>query len=123
MKILIVEDEEALSRVLEERFKSEGFEVEVARDGEVAVEMANKILPGVIILDLILPKKMGFEVLKEIKKNPDLEKVPVIVVSNLGEDENIKQALKMGANDYFVKSQHPIEEIIDKVKNYTIQGL
>lgn len=123
MKILIVEDEEALSRVLEERFKSEGFETEVAHDGEEAVEIAKKSLPNVIILDLILPKKMGFDVLKEIKKIPELEKVPVIVVSNLGEDESIKEAIRLGANDYFVKSQHPIEEIIDKVKNYTVPGL
>lgn len=117
MKILIVEDEIVLSKVLKEKFERSGFEAQVAGDGEVAVTMAGEFKPDIIVLDLVLPKKNGFTVLKEIKENPNLSTVPVIVVSNLGEDSDIKHALTLGAADYFVKSQHPINEIVEKVKS------
>ncbi len=116
MKILIVEDEEALAMVLGEKLQKLEHEVRIAKDGEVAITLAHSFKPEMILLDLILPKKDGFAVLKELKNDPELSEVPVIVLSNLGEDDNIKKALSLGAKDYFVKSQHPINEIVEKIE-------
>jgi len=116
--ILIVEDENFLIRTLEDNLVAEGYTVDVAKDGEEAVEKIGKKKPDLILLDLLMPKKDGFYVLEETKKNPEWKLIPVIVLSNLGEDTSIKRALEMGADDYFVKSQHPIQEIIEKVKDY-----
>lgn len=116
MKIVIVEDEEILSKVLEEKFRKANFDVAIAVDGEEALPVIRKFSPEIIILDLILPKRSGFEVLQELKTNPELKAIPVIVLSNLGQDEDIKKALQLGAEDYIVKTQHPINEVIEKVK-------
>lgn len=120
MKILIVEDEESLAFVLKEKLDKTGFETKVAKDGETAITLAHAFKPELILLDLILPKKDGFSVLRELKADPDLGTVPVIVLSNLGEDENIKKAFALGAKDYFVKSQHPINEIVEKIETARI---
>jgi two-component system alkaline phosphatase synthesis response regulator PhoP len=122
MKILVIEDEEALSRVLEEKLKKSGFEVKLANDGEAGMSLAKSFHPELILLDLILPKKDGFEVLKELKSNSDLKNINVIVLSNLGEDENLKKCLNLGASDYFVKTQHPINEVIKKIKDLIVKG-
>jgi DNA-binding response OmpR family regulator len=116
--ILIVEDEDFLIRALEDNLVAEGYKIDIARNGEEAVEKVGENKPDLILLDILMPKKDGFYVLGEIKKNPEWKLIPVIVMSNLGEDTSIKRALKMGADDYFVKSQHPIEEVIEKVKDY-----
>lgn len=118
-KILIVEDEEILLNVLKDRFEAEGWEVAVAKDGEEAVESIKKSLPDLVLLDLLMPKKDGFEVLKELRSNPEFKNLPIIIVlSNLGSDDDIKKALALGANDYFVKTQHPMSEIVEKAKKY-----
>jgi two-component system phosphate regulon response regulator PhoB len=115
-KILIIEDEDALAKVLGEKFRQEKFEVRIVDDGEKALPAVRQFMPNMVLLDLILPGKSGFEILKEMKGDPELERIPVIVLSNLGEDESIKEALSLGAKDYFVKTQHPINEVVDKVK-------
>lgn len=122
MKILIVEDEELLAKVLKEKFEKEGFQVFVAGDGEAVVPSAGKNSPDLILLDLILPKKSGFEVLAELKADPELKLIPVIVLSNLGQDEEIKSALSLGAVDYLVKTQHPINEVVEKVRQQLVKG-
>ncbi len=114
--ILVVEDEDFLVRALEDNLSQEGYDVGVARNGEEALTKIKEKKPDLILLDLLMPKKDGFAVLEELKKNPDWNLIPVIVLSNLGTDHDIKRALQMGANDYFVKSQHPIAEVIEKVK-------
>ena len=118
--ILVVEDEEFLVRALKDNLESEGYTVSVAMDGEAAFTELEKRKPDLILLDLLLPKKNGFDVLKEIKENLEWKLVPVVILSNLGEDSEIKRALDLGANDYFVKSQHPIQEVIDKVREYLL---
>lgn len=117
-KILIVEDEEMLAKVLVEQFKKSGFDIEAVFDGEQALESLKKSAPDLVLLDIILPKKDGFEVLKAIKENPDTQDIPVIMISNLGSDEDIKQSIKLGAADYYVKAQHPIYEITEKVSKF-----
>lgn len=121
MKILIVEDEEVLAKVLEEKLTNENFQVKIAGDGEMALSSAESFRPNLILLDLILPKKHGLVVLDELKANPELKSIPVIILSNLDDDENIKKSLRLGAVDYFVKSQHPLQEIVEKVKEYILK--
>lgn len=116
--ILIVEDEESLIRALKDNLEAEGYTVGTATNGEEAIKELQKQLPNIILLDLLMPKRDGFYVLEEVKKNPQWKQIIVIVLSNLGGDQEIKRVLDMGADDYFVKSQHPIEEIIKKVKEY-----
>lgn len=117
-KVLIVEDEEFLMRALKDNLEAEGCTVDIAMNGEEATERIQKSRPDIILLDLLMPKRDGFYVLGEVKKNPEWKLIPIIVLSNLGGDAEIKRALDMGADDYFVKSQHPIEEVIEKVKEY-----
>jgi len=117
-RILIVEDEEFLVRALKDNLESEGCTVDTAMNGDEAMERVKKSRPNLILLDLLMPKKDGFYVLDEVKKNSEWKLIPIIVLSNLGGDAEIKKALEMGADDYFVKSQHPIEEVIEKVKEY-----
>lgn len=117
-RILIVEDEEFLVTALKDNLDAEGYTVDRAMNGEEAMERIKKQKLNLILLDLLMPKKDGFYVLGEVKKNPEWKLIPIIVLSNLGGDAEIKRALEMGANDYFVKSQHPIEEVIEKIKEY-----
>lgn len=117
-KILIVEDEEFLVRALKDNLEAEGCTVDAVMNGEEAVERLRAHRPDLILLDLLMPKRDGFYVLEQVKKSPELKLIPVIVLSNLGGDAEIKRALEMGADDYFVKSQHPIEEVIEKAKEY-----
>jgi two-component system alkaline phosphatase synthesis response regulator PhoP len=116
MKILVVEDEQILAKVFQEKFEKARYEVKIASDGQSGVDLAKSFKPDIIILDLVLPKKNGFEVLEELKADDNFKSTPVIVISNLGEDEDIKRALSLGAVDYFAKAKHPINEIVDKVK-------
>lgn len=117
MKVVIVEDEEILLKVLKEKFEKAGFDVAVAIDGVQAIPVIKKSNPDIILLDLVLPQKHGFEVLQNLKASSELKTIPIIVLSNLGQDEDIKKALQMGAEDYIVKTQHPINEVVEKVKN------
>jgi len=122
MKILIAEDEKILAQVLKEEFEAEGFKVFSAETGKETLEImrsrANR--PDAVLLDLVMPVMDGFMVLEEVAKDKvsNLKNIPVIVLSNLGQDEEIKKALQLGAVDYFVKSQHPILEVIEKVKAF-----
>lgn len=118
MKILIVEDEAEISGVWKEELSARDYKIKIAGDGEQAMAMAKSFMPDIILLDLLLPKKDGMTVLAELKADPNLKKIPVVVLSNLEGDENIKKALSLGAENYFVKTQHSIYELIEKVQGY-----
>ena len=122
MKVLIAEDEELLEKVLKEKFRKEQFTVAHAADGEATLALVKSFQPDIILLDIIMPKKNGLDVLRELKDDPELKHIPVIIMSNLGEDEKIKEALGIGAVDYLVKTQHPINEVVEKVKEYALKG-
>jgi DNA-binding response OmpR family regulator len=122
MKILIVEDEEALSAVMREKLEKEDYEVEVVDNGDDVVPACKKFKPNLIMLDMVLPKKHGLEVLKDLKADLKLKEIPVIVLSNLDTDTDIKKALTLGADDYFVKAHHPINEVVEKVRAYSVKG-
>ena len=111
-KILIVEDERPLAHALELKFTHEGYDVTIATDGAEALKIANSGSFVVILLDLIMPNLDGFGFLEQMKK-----KTPVVVLSNLGQDEDKERAKSLGAVGYFVKSNTPITDIISKVKS------
>jgi two-component system alkaline phosphatase synthesis response regulator PhoP len=112
-KILIVEDEKPMARALELKLNHSGFEAVVASDGEAALENLKKQKFDLILLDLMIPKIDGFEVMKAMKDNKD--KTPIIVASNLGQEDDAQKAKSMGAKWYFVKSDTPINKIVDYI--------
>jgi len=117
-KIMVVEDDEHISKVYEIKFAKEGINVVLARDGEEAVVKITAEKPDVILLDLMIPKKDGFGVLEEIKKNPELVNIPVIILSNLGQKSDQDRAIALGANEYLVKVDYSIQDVINKAKGY-----
>lgn len=115
-KILVVEDDRFLRKLLIDRLTEEGYLVDGAADGEEGLKKAKGEEIGLILLDLILPGIDGFEVLTRLKKDKDLEKIPVLILSNLGQKEEIEKGLKLGAVDYVIKAHFTLDEIIEKIK-------
>lgn len=115
-KILLVEDDVFLRNLLLTRLKREGFSVEGVSDGVEALEKMRSSQPTLVLLDLILPRKNGFEVLQEASEDPILSRIPVIIVSNLGQDSDIERGKALGARDYYVKARLSIDELMGKVK-------
>ncbi len=114
--ILIVEDDKFLRELMSRKLREEGYEVEEAIDGEEGLKQAQEGSPDIILLDLILPGMDGFEVLENIKEDPKLSEVPLIILSNLGQRDDIEKGLRLGADDYLVKAHFTPTEIIDKIK-------
>ncbi|OGE86664.1 MAG: hypothetical protein A3J48_01850 [Candidatus Doudnabacteria bacterium RIFCSPHIGHO2_02_FULL_46_11] len=112
--ILIVEDDRPLSRAMQLKLQHSGFKTEAAYDGAQALEIAEKVPVDLILLDLILPEKDGFRVLKELREKNI--KVPIVVTTNLSQEEDAKKALSLGAKEYFIKSNTPINTIVDYVR-------
>lgn len=119
--IVLVEDDEILAEVLSTELTDAGFKVFRASDGEVGLELAKTKDPDLVLLDLILPKKHGFEVLEELKGSPDTHHIAIIVLTLLGEDDDIKKGLSLGADDYIVKSSHAVAEIVEMVKSFLLK--
>lgn len=115
-KILIVEDEKVLADVLETKLKKEGYQVEVAYDGRAGYEKIINWAPHLILLDIIMPKMNGYEVLE--KMNAEGKKIPVIIISNSGQPVEIEKTTKLGAVDHLIKTQFDTGEVITKVRNY-----
>ena len=115
-RILFIEDEAALQKTFGDILKSEGFEVISALDGETGLTLAKKENPDLVLLDLILPKIHGLDVLKEMKQNENTKNIPVIVLTNIESIEEIDKALELGATTYLVKSDYSLEDVIAKIK-------
>ena len=115
--ILIVEDDQFFRELLKKKLTSVGFSIIEASNGEEGVEKVKSKKPDLIILDLLLPNIDGFEVLSKVKTSSDTSSTPVIIVSNLGQQEDIEKGMKLGANDYLIKSQFDIESIVSKINN------
>jgi len=115
-RILIIEDDKFLRRVMTQKLSKEGFEISEALDGENGLKKAEEENPDLVLLDLILPGIDGFEVLAKMKQNPKIAKTPVIILSNLGQKEDIDKGLKMGAADYLIKAHFTPGEIIDRIE-------
>ena len=114
--VLIIEDEPTLQKMLSVALTQEGYEVKNALDGEIGLKLAREIKPELILLDLILPKVDGFEVLEELKKNDSTKEIPVIVLTNLESAQEIERALLMGATTYLVKANYDLKDIVQKIK-------
>jgi len=117
-KILLVEDEPMLSNLLKQRLEQEGIVVTAVPDGAEALRILKQEKPDLILLDIILPKMSGFEVMEEMKGDPTIQAAPVVVVSNLGQVSDVERAQKFGAVGYFVKAQLSIEDLVSKVKEF-----
>jgi len=115
-RILFIEDESALQKTLGETLRENGYEVVSALDGESGVKLAKTKKPNLILLDLILPKLPGFEVLKQLKKEEETKDIPVIVLTNLEEVGDVEKAMELGATSYLVKANYSLKEVVDKVK-------
>ena len=115
-KILFIEDESALQKTFKDILEKEGYEVIKALDGEVGLKLAEEKEPDLILLDLILPKINGFEVLKGLKENEKTKDIPVIILTNLEGTGDIQKALELGATTYLVKANYSLEEVVKKIK-------
>jgi DNA-binding response OmpR family regulator len=116
--ILLVEDDPFLYKVLSQRLRDEGMKVTVATDGEAALADADRVKPELLLLDLILPKMSGFEVLGNLRKKAVFMKLPVVVLSNLGQQEDIDQIEKLGVREYLVKADYSLSEMVTKIKEH-----
>jgi len=117
-KILMMEDNIFLRKLYREKLTRAGFEFIEATNG---VEGMNKVIsedPDLVILDLILPRKNGFDVLSEMKNNPKTKNIPVIILSNLGQELDIKEGLALGAREYLVKTEVRLSEVVNRVKKW-----
>lgn len=115
-KILIIEDEDVLRNVLASKLAKEGYDVVTAGDGELGIEKMRAENPDIVLLDILLPKKNGYQVLEERMGDESLRKIPVMVISNSGQPVEVKRLLELGACDYLVKADFTPEEVISKMR-------
>ena len=120
-KILMIEEDRFLRKIYRNKFNKEGFKFVEATNGQ---EGLNKIFfekPDIVLLDLILPRKSGFDVLVEMKKNEKTKNIPVIIFSNLGQESDIKIGLSLGAQEYLIKSETSLSEVVNKAKELAVR--
>lgn len=117
-KVLIIEDDVQISKVYKIQLEKENIEAILIKDGEKAMEVIEKEKPDLIILDLMMPKRDGFWVLENIKKNKEYINIPILVISNLGQSDDKKRSLDLGATEHLVKIDQSIKDIVQKIKGY-----
>mgnify|MGYP001583424906 FL=1 len=115
-KILVIEDDRFLSSLMKARLEKEGFTAIQAFDGEEALNLLKQDKPDLIVMDLIMPKVSGFELLESISLDPQISKIPVMILSNLGQDSDIDKVKRLGAVEYFVKVKTSIDDLVSHVK-------
>jgi DNA-binding response OmpR family regulator len=115
---MVIEDEPSILKALIEVLQMNGYEVASAVNGEQGLNIIADFKPDMILLDLILPGKNGFEVLKEVKASPENSHIPVIILSNLGDEEEIQQGLKLGATDFLIKADYDLSEVVKIIAKY-----
>jgi OmpR family response regulator RpaB len=115
-KVLIIEDDQLIQRMYGKIFTFEGYEVITASDGEEGLEKARTTSPTIILLDVMMPKLNGMQVLEKLKMDPATKTIPVVMLSNLAGDNDIETALAKGAVKYIIKSEHDPKEIADMIE-------
>jgi two-component system, OmpR family, alkaline phosphatase synthesis response regulator PhoP len=115
-KILFIEDESALQKTFGDLLEARGYKIISALDGELGINLAKAEKPDLVLLDLVLPKVRGLEVLKQLKEDPGTKNIPVIILTNLEGISEVEQALELGAMTYLVKAQYDLEEVFVKIK-------
>lgn len=116
LKILLVEDDNFLLNMYADKFRVEGFEVFIADNGAGGLKLAKEKAPDIILLDVLLPRMSGFEVLQELNKEPGTKNIPVILLTNLSQKEEIKKGMELGAKDFLIKAHFMPHEVVAKVK-------
>ncbi|HDH31337.1 MAG TPA: response regulator [Candidatus Wolfebacteria bacterium] len=124
-KILLIEDDIFLSSLLKNRFQKEGVKIIYSKDGEDVIKILTETKPDLILLDIMLPKKSGFEIMEEIRSDPQLQiqNVPIVIISNLGQPEDISKGEQLGAAGYLIKAKTSIDDLIKKVKTFLTNNL
>ena len=120
--ILVAEDDRLLRKAAEMALKRHGYTVLTAADGEEALQAARSVLPDLILLDLIMPKLNGFDVLQALKKDAPTAHIPVIILSNLGQDRDVQQAMDAGAAAYFIKTDLSLQALVQRVEETLTAG-
>jgi DNA-binding response OmpR family regulator len=115
-KILIIEDEQYLADMYKMKFEHEGYEVELAYDGESGIELAKKVKPDLVLLDLVLPKMDGYAVLRALRADEKTKDLKIYVLSNLGQEEEIEEGFKNGANGYLIKANVTPAQLVESVE-------
>jgi len=115
-KILLVEDDPFLIDIYTTKLKESGFSVEVANDGEAALRKARENKPDLVILDIVLPQIDGWEILRKIKSEPEFKNLKVIILSNLGQKEEVEKGIKLGAAKYLIKAHYTPSQVIKEIK-------
>ena len=116
-KILIIEDDKFLRELIARKLTDEGFDIVEAVDGEDGIKKIKETKPDLVLLDLILPSIDGFEVLSKVKEDEGIASIPIIILSNLGQKEEVEKGLDLGAVDYLIKAHFTPGEIVEKIKN------
>lgn len=114
--VLLVEDDVFLSGIYQKKFEMEGYKVSLADNGEKALVEVKKKKPDIVMLDILLPKLDGFAVLSKLKADPEVKDIPVILLTNLGQKDDVEKGLQMGASDYLIKAHFKPSEVVDKIK-------
>ncbi len=120
-KLLLIEDDELIVKLYQKIFSLEGWELKIAVDGQEGWKMIKDWRPTIILLDVVMPKMNGIEVLRKLKADPDVKQIPVIVLTNLAGKKDANEALRLGADKYLVKSQYDAKQIANEVKK-VIEG-
>jgi len=115
-KILIIEDDRYISKMYQLKLSLEGYDVQVADNGRVGVDKVKEFMPDIILLDILMPELDGFEVLQVIKSDENTKPIPVLIMSNLGQEDHIQKGMEMGAIGYIVKSQFTPSKVVEKIK-------
>src|SRR3990172_4102266 len=115
-KIIVIENNEIFGERLVDQLEKSGFDAKLAPDGEGGLNLIRSEKTDLVIMDPVLPQKNGFEVLEKIKKSPDSKKIPVVILTLLDKDSDVKKGLQLGAHDYLIKSQHTIKEVVEKIQ-------
>ena len=120
--LVLVEDDEFLASIYQTKFDMEGFKVSIAGNGEEGLKLVEKKMPDIVLLDILLPKLDGFAVLERLKSNPKTKHIPVILLTNLGQKDDVNRGVELGAADYLIKAHFKPSETVDKVRKIIAQS-
>lgn len=115
--VLIIEDDSYISDMYRIKLESENFEVVTTKDGITGIKMLKKQQPDIVLLDIVMPKIDGFNILKTIKRNPELKKIPIVLLTNLSQKENVERGFGLGADSYIIKAHFTPSEVVEKIKS------
>lgn len=116
-KILIIEDDRYISKMYQLKLSLEGYDVQVAENGREGVDKVKEFMPSIVLLDILMPELDGFEVLKIVKGDDATKDIPVLIMSNLGQEDHVEKGMKLGAIGYIVKSQYTPSKVVEKIKS------